>query len=73
MKPPARWVLAEPADREALLLLGGQVLRDFSLTLLVGILVGTYSSIYVVAAIVVAYENWMAKRRADKVTPSKAS
>lgn len=57
----------------ALLLLGGQVLRDFSLTLLVGILVGTYSSIYVVAPIVVAYENWMAKRREGKVTPTKAS
>ena len=31
----------------AMLLIGGGALRDFSLALLIGIIVGTYSSIYV--------------------------
>jgi preprotein translocase subunit SecF len=35
----------------ALLLLGGETLRGFSIALIVGILVGTYSSIYVASAI----------------------
>ncbi|WP_261664061.1 protein translocase subunit SecD [Deinococcus sp. Marseille-Q6407] len=37
----------------ALLIWGGPVLRDFSLILVIGILVGTYSSIYIVAPLVV--------------------
>ncbi|WP_456476323.1 protein translocase subunit SecD [Oceanithermus sp.] len=36
----------------ALLFIGGPVLRDFSIALLIGILVGTYSSIYVVGSLV---------------------
>jgi SecD/SecF fusion protein len=48
----------------ALLFLGGPVLRDFSLVLLIGILVGTYSSIYIVAPMAVFYKNWQESRRA---------
>jgi SecD/SecF fusion protein len=51
----------------ALLFLGGPVLRDFSLVLIVGILVGTYSSIYIVAPMAVFYKNWQENRR----TPGK--
>ncbi|MGQ9753823.1 MAG: protein translocase subunit SecD [Thermaceae bacterium] len=40
----------------ALLFLGGSVLRDFSLAILVGIFVGTYSSIYIVSALVVFWK-----------------
>ncbi|SMB93506.1 protein translocase subunit SecD [Deinococcus hopiensis] len=47
----------------SLLIFGGPVLRDFSLILLIGILVGTYSSIYIVAPMVVYLEEWQAKRR----------
>lgn len=36
----------------ALLFIGGPVLRDFSIALLIGILVGTFSSIYVVGSLV---------------------
>jgi len=43
----------------ALLFLGGPILRDFSLALTIGIIVGTYSSIYVVAALV---NDWQRKR-----------
>ncbi len=48
----------------ALLFLGGPVLRDFSLAIVVGITVGTYSSIYVVSALVVWWKTRMATRRA---------
>lgn len=47
----------------SLLIFGGPVLRDFSLILLVGILVGTYSSIYIVAPMVVYLAEWKDKRR----------
>ncbi|MEX2534741.1 MAG: protein translocase subunit SecD [Trueperaceae bacterium] len=40
----------------ALLFFGGSVLRDFSLALLIGIGVGTYSSIFIVAPIVVWFK-----------------
>ncbi len=40
----------------SLLLLGGPVLRDFSLALFIGFIVGTYSSIFIVAALVCDWE-----------------
>jgi len=42
-----------------LLFLGGPILRDFSLALAIGIIVGTYSSVYVVASVV---NDWQRKR-----------
>jgi len=47
----------------ALFLLGGEVLNTFALTLVIGIIVGTYSSIYVAAPIVVIWNEWQDKRR----------
>ncbi len=41
-----------------LFLLGGQVLRAFSFALVVGILVGTYSSFGIAAPLVVAWNDW---------------
>jgi len=41
-----------------LFLLGGQVLRAFSFALVVGILVGTYSSFGIAAPLVVAWNQW---------------
>ncbi|ADY26358.1 protein-export membrane protein SecD [Deinococcus proteolyticus MRP] len=49
----------------ALLLFGGPVLRDFSLILLIGIIVGTYSSIYIVAPLVVFWNE-----RRDRRAPA---
>jgi preprotein translocase subunit SecF len=46
----------------ALFLFGGEVLRGFSLALVIGILIGTYSSIAIAAPILVAYQDW----RVDK-------
>ena len=42
----------------ALYLFGGEVLHGFSFALVVGILIGTYSSIAIAAPILVAYQDW---------------
>ncbi|MDF1524156.1 MAG: protein translocase subunit SecF, partial [Trueperaceae bacterium] len=47
----------------ALLFFGGSVLRDFSITLLVGIGVGTYSSIFVLPPIIVGFRSLQRRRR----------
>lgn len=54
----------------SLYLFGGEVLRGFSFALVVGILIGTYSSIAIAAPILVAYQDWRAKNR---MPPSAAS
>jgi SecD/SecF fusion protein len=41
----------------SLYLLAGDVLKDFALALIVGILVGTYSSIYIASALVMVWHN----------------
>lgn len=48
----------------SLLFFGGPVLRDFSIALVAGILVGTYSSIYIVAPMVVLLEERLNKNKA---------
>ncbi len=47
----------------ALLFFGGPVLRDFSLILVIGILVGTYSSVYIVAPLAVWWKDYQETRR----------
>ncbi|HXM11519.1 MAG TPA: protein translocase subunit SecF [Terriglobales bacterium] len=46
----------------ALYLFGGEVLHNFSLALVIGILIGTYSSIAIAAPILVAYQEWRGER-----------
>jgi preprotein translocase subunit SecF len=46
----------------ALFLFGGEVLHGFSFALVIGILIGTYSSIAIAAPILVAYQDWRSKR-----------
>ena len=46
----------------ALFLFGGEVLHNFSLALVIGILIGTYSSIAIAAPILVAYQDWRSAR-----------
>lgn len=50
----------------ALFVLGGDTLTDFALALLVGILVGTYSSVFVAAPLLVAFE----QRSGSQPTPT---
>ncbi len=52
----------------SLFLFGGEVLHGFSLALVIGILIGTYSSIFIAAPMLVAYQGWRAQR--GKVTAS---
>jgi preprotein translocase subunit SecF len=49
----------------SLLLFGGAVLHDFALALLIGVIAGTYSSIFVVAPIVL-YWPWSVSRRVSQ-------
>jgi len=46
----------------ALYLFGGEVLNGFSFALVIGILIGTYSSIAIAAPILVAYQEWRSGR-----------
>ncbi len=45
-----------------LFIFGGQILRDFSLTLILGIIVGTYSSVFMASPLIVVWENRSPKR-----------
>jgi preprotein translocase subunit SecF len=52
----------------ALVLFGGEVLRSFSWALLIGIVVGTYSTIYVASPVMLWWEAWKANRRKSLAT-----
>lgn len=43
----------------ALLYFGGGVIHDFALALFVGVVVGTYSSIYVASPVLLGFESWI--------------
>ncbi len=47
----------------SLFLLGGPVIHDFSFALLIGIITGTYSSIFVAAPLLILYEDWTRGKR----------
>jgi preprotein translocase subunit SecF len=65
----------------ALYLFGGEVLHGFSFALVIGILIGTYSSIAIAAPILVAYQDWRTNQGKPvaliagkgKPTPGKAA
>ena len=54
----------------SLYIFGGEVLRGFSFALVIGILIGTYSSIAVAAPMLVAYQEWRAKKGKAAVLPA---
>ena len=56
----------------SLYLFGGQVLHGFSFALVVGIIVGTYSSIFIASPILIFWHNLVDSRKAKSVaTPAK--
>jgi len=58
----------------SLYLFGGEVLHGFSFALVIGILIGTYSSIAVAAPMLVAYTEWRAGRSAGAMAlPAQGS
>ncbi len=46
----------------SLYLFGGEVLHGFSLALVIGIIIGTYSSIFIASPMLVAYQDWRIRR-----------
>jgi len=54
----------------SLYLFGGEVLHGFSFALVIGILIGTYSSIAVAAPMLVAYQEWRLGRGRAAVLPA---
>jgi preprotein translocase subunit SecF len=54
----------------SLYIFGGQVLRGFSFALVIGILIGTYSSIAVAAPMLVAWQEWRAKQGKTVLLPA---
>ena len=50
----------------SIFILGGPALRDFSFVLVVGIIVGSYSTIYIASPILVMWQDWMRRRVAAK-------
>ncbi len=48
----------------SLFLFGGEVLHGFSFALVIGILIGTYSSIFVASPMLVAYQDWRGSKKA---------
>lgn len=49
--------------------LGGPALRDFSFVMVVGIIVGTYSSIYIASPFLVVWQEWLGERAKNKLPP----
>ncbi len=54
----------------SLLLFGGDVLHGFSLALVIGIVVGTFSSIFIASPILLAWEQWRAGSKAPHASLS---
>lgn len=48
----------------SLWIFGGKVIQDFAFTLMIGLVVGTYSSIFIASSIVIALSNYYKKREA---------
>ena len=55
----------------SLFLFGGQVLNGFSFALVVGIIVGTYSSIFIASPILVFWQNFLESRKRAVAPPAK--
>ncbi len=51
----------------ALLLFGGSVIRDFALTFMIGIVLGTFSSIFVASALVLDARVYMARKKKENI------
>jgi hypothetical protein len=56
-----------------MLLFGGQVLRSFSWALFIGILIGTYSTMYIASPFMLWWESWRGRSRAAVVGGAGAS
>jgi len=56
-----------------LFVLGGTVIHDFAFALLVGVVVGTYSSIFVASPLLILYQDWAKGKRAVRIKKADAT
>jgi preprotein translocase subunit SecF len=56
----------------ALLLFGGEAIRPFTLALLIGVIAGTYSSIFVATPLFLDWHLWSDKRKASQAEDARA-
>lgn len=57
----------------SLFLFGGEVLHGFSFALVIGIIIGTYSSIFIASPMLVAYQDWRGEKQRAAITASESS
>jgi preprotein translocase subunit SecF len=57
----------------AILLVGGVAVKPLALSLLFGIVSGTYSSIFIAAPLVLVLQKWWAKRQAERPQPVRVA
>jgi len=57
----------------SIFLFGGPALRDFSFVLVVGIVIGTYSTIYIASPILVVWQDWVIKRKQAAASAAPAA
>jgi preprotein translocase subunit SecF len=57
----------------ALYFLGGEVINDFALAMVLGIVLGTFSSVYVAAALALEVWNWTERKKKRRSTRAKAA
>jgi len=56
----------------SLYLFGGEVLKGFSFALVIGIIIGTYSSIFIASPMLVAYQDWKQRGTGRAALPAAA-
>ena len=57
----------------ALFIFGGGVIHDFAFTLMVGVLIGTYSSVFIASPILIIWENLVQDKKGSGEGRRKAS
>jgi preprotein translocase SecF subunit len=55
-----------------LFFMGGETIHDFAFALIIGIVIGTYSSIFIGAPLVVEWKHWIEDRRAERAPKRKS-
>ena len=50
---------------------GGESLRSFSFAMIIGVIIGTYSSVFIASPVMYDFENWRNKRKAQQAIQGK--
>ena len=50
-----------------LFVFGGGVIHDFAKTLLIGVVVGTYSSVFIASPVLILWDNWSARKKSPEL------